>query len=598
MVGSSRLNPLSWWSTCSYTGERRKLTIPTRRNRLLIDTIILGIVGALSAQAFTFLLGWSQTFFLNWLAGYQLPTVSPDGSVNTSVHTVWWIPVATTLGGLLAGFLIYSFSPEAEGHGTDAAVNAYHNLRGVIRARVPIVKTIASALTIGSGGSAGREGPTALISAGVASVYARKRGRSDHETRLLVLVGMAAGLSAIFRSPIGTAIFAIEVLYSDMDFESGALVFTMLGSILAYTINGFFVGFRPLFDVSADVAVPTAGAYGWYVVLGIACGLVATVLPMALYGVRDLFRRIPCPPHFKPALGGLGVGLIALALPQLLGGGYGWIQAAIHGSLPTRLLIFLALGKIVTFALTIGSGGSGGVFAPSLFTGAMVGGFFSSVLHLSPAAFAVVGMAAVFGAAGRVPIATFLMVTEMTGGYGLLVAAALAVTLSSVVQTLLSGSLKYKSLYQAQVPSRPYSPSHYLEHLRIALELLKTPGFSTALDGERLELAPLLSNGVPVSLAEGKEIRIGTLKPKSPCVGHSIVDGCFGGSRDVEFILVVRGDRSFLPGPEVRMEPGDVIIAVASDSAWGRLSEHFAPVEPPSRHTTHETHSSVRGSLL
>ena len=258
-------------------------------------------------------------------------------------------------------------------------------------------------------------------------------------------------------------------------------------------------------------------------VLGAACGVVATILPMVFYTVRDLFRLIPCPPHFKPAIGGLGVGLAALLLPQLLGGGYGWIQAAIDGRMTGVLLLFLCFGKILTFALTIGSGGSGGVFAPSLFTGAMLGGFLSPMFHQPPAAFVVVGMAAVFGGAARVPIATLLMVTEMTGGYHLLVPAALAVMLSSWVQNLLSASLKYQSLYEAQVPSRPYSPSHYIEQLRIALDLLKTHAVSTGAKGRGLELISLLTSGVPVTastsftLSSSSAALNGWGKTSNPC---------------------------------------------------------------------------------
>ncbi len=552
-----------------------------RQHRLLADTVVLGIVGALSAQAFIFLLRWCQTLFLSWLAGFRSEGLTTGGGMAAAEHGLWLIPLSTTLGGLLAGLLVYGVAPEAEGHGTDTVVNAFHNLEGVIRARVPFVKLVASAITIGSGGSAGREGPTALISAGVGSVYATKCGRSDDERRLLTLVGMAAGLSAVFRSPIGTAIFAIEVLYGEMEFEAGALVFTMLGSIIAYAVNGLFVGFRPLFEVPLRLPAPGAAAYGWYVVLGVACGLVAAVLPLAFYSVRDAFHLIPCPPHFKPALGGLGVGLAALAFPQLLGGGYSEIQSAIDGKISIAILLSLAFGKILTFALTIGSGGSGGVFAPSLFTGAMVGGFFSQTFHQPAAAFAVVGMAAVFGAAARVPIATLLMVTEMTGGYHLLVAAALAVMLSSLVQKVLSPSLKYKSLYEAQVPTRPYSPSHYLEQVRIALDLLRTHGLSSIPKGRGLELVSLLDSGVPVSLADGRQIRIGMLRPKSPCVGQPIQASCLGVSGDeVEFILILRGNSSLLPHSDLKLEAGDQLVAVTSDAAWAGLAKHLDAVAP------------------
>ncbi|HUB83717.1 MAG TPA: chloride channel protein [Bryobacteraceae bacterium] len=576
----------------------------TRQRRLLIDSVLLGVVGAISARVFVFLLSWSQRFFLGWIGRYQPPALAIDSGLSgvvTAAHGLWWIPLSTTLGGLLAGMIVYLWAPEAEGHGTDAAVQAFHHLKGIIRSRVPFIKLIASAITIGSGGSAGREGPTALISAGIASIYAKKTHRTEQEARLLLLIGMAAGLSAIFRSPIGTAIFAVEVLYSEVEFESRALIFTLLGSIVAYAVNGLFVGFRPLFAVPATLSPPGASDYGWYAVLGIACGVIGTVLPMALYGVRDLFRKIPCPPHCKPAIAGCMVGLVAVAFPQLLGGGYSWIQAAIDGNLPATLLFCLVFGKILTFALTIGSGGSGGVFAPSLFTGAMLGGFLSPIFHQPPAAFAVVGMAAVFASAARVPIATLLMVTSMTGGYHLLVAAALAVLLSYLVQSLLSSHLKYKSLYEAQVPRRSDSPSHYLEQVRIALEMTRRPGFAASLDGQALGLIELLNSGVPINVIEGKQMRIGALRPDSPCVGQKIESACLGQSQDVEIILILRGNTVFWPKSAPKLQGGDRVIAVTSEAAWAQLSEQFeqgGSAGHPASRASHETHTPARETTL
>ena len=163
-----------------------------------------------------------------------------------------------------------------------------------------------------------------MISAGVGSIYANLTHRSESTRRLLVLIGMAAGLSAIFRSPIGTAFFAIEVLYGGMEFEAGALLYTMIGSVIAYAVNGLFVGYQPLFIVPATLT-PGFGDYIWYILLGIISGVVATLLPVVFYGLRDAFSALRIPTIFKPAIGGLGVGLLGLALPQILGGGYGWI---------------------------------------------------------------------------------------------------------------------------------------------------------------------------------------------------------------------------------------------------------------------------------
>lgn len=238
--------------------------------RLLAEAAILGVVGALAAQLFMWALRLCDRLFLVGIAGYHLPGLPSDGGLlrqSVGPHGLWLIPVATTVGGLLSGLLVYTFAPEAEGHGTDTVVKAFHRAAGFIRARVAPLKLVASAITIGSGGSAGREGPTALIVAGAGSIYATLTHRNDDERRLLVLAGMAAGLSAIFRSPIGAAFFAIEVLYSSMEFEAGALLYTMLASVVAYGLNGLFVGWQPLFtfrpvrNISAPLV--THGSASW-----------------------------------------------------------------------------------------------------------------------------------------------------------------------------------------------------------------------------------------------------------------------------------------------------------------------------------------------
>ena len=278
-----------------------------------------------------------RSSFLVGIAGYHLPGLPSDGGLlrqSVGPHGLWLIPVATTVGGLLSGLLVYTFAPEAEGHGTDTVVKAFHRAAGFIRARVAPLKLVASAITIGSGGSAGREGPTALIVAGAGSIYATLTHRNDDERRLLVLAGMAAGLSAIFRSPIGAAFFAIEVLYSSMEFDAGALLYTMLASVVAYGLNGLFVGWQPLFYFPPSQKYLSAFGYAWFGVLGAASGVAATALPVAFYRLRDLFRSLPLPPALNPAIGGLGVGLIALVYPQVLGGGYAGFKKPSMGRLP------------------------------------------------------------------------------------------------------------------------------------------------------------------------------------------------------------------------------------------------------------------------
>jgi len=549
--------------------------------RLLLDALVMGIVGGLSAQVFMWMLRASQKIFLGWMAGYTPPGVPADGGVLHQVagpHGLWLIPLVTTLGGLISGALVYGLAPETEGHGTDTVVKALHFTGGRLRARVAPIKMLASAITIGSGGSAGREGPTALIAAGCGSVYATWLKRSERERRLIVMMGMAAGLSAIFRSPIGTAIFAVEVLYSSIEFEAEGMLYCMLAAIIAYAVNGAFVGWQPLFAVPILTAPTRVESYGWYILLGAASGIVGTILPELFYRMRDGFHALPIPAWLKPAVGGLIVGLIALRLPQVLGGGYGWIQQAIDGQLALRLLLVLLVAKMLALSLTVSSGGSGGVFAPSLFVGAMLGGSFAMLSHHPPAGMVIVGMAAVFGGAARVPLATLLMVVEMTGGYQLLVPAGLAVMLSYVLQVNLSRFFKYQSLYEAQVAGRSDSPSHRAEQVQTALRLLDSGDLPLPADSTHLHLATLLQAGLGLDLPDGSQLTVGVLFPESPWVGKEIQ------SRPPSDVLshtriasILRGTTVVLARPNTILQPGDRLLIVVELEVLDQLTEYLRP---------------------
>ncbi|HTU35503.1 MAG TPA: chloride channel protein, partial [Candidatus Acidoferrum sp.] len=549
--------------------------------RMLLEASLIGVIGGLSAQLFMLLLRFFNHIFLYDIAGYRPPGLEGGRLFQTiGPHGLWLIPVATTLGGLISGFIVYRWAPEAEGHGTDTVVYSFHRKEGVIRPRVSPIKMIASAVTIGSGGSAGREGPIALIAAGAASVYSQLLHHSERDRRLLVLAGMAAGLSAIFRSPMGTAVFAIEVLYSRLDFETDALLYTMLSSIVAYTINGLFVGFRPLFR-TPTIPTPSASTFPWYVVFGLAAGAVATILPEVFYKTRDLFRAIPIPIYFKPALGGLCVGLLGVALPQVLGGGYGWIQLSIDGKLALRLLAVLILAKLLAFALTVSSGGSGGVFAPSLFVGAALGGTFAALLHKDPATFVVVGMAAVFGGAARVPIATMLMVTEMTQGYHLLLPAGITVMISYLLQAKIGSTLnlKYRSLYEGQVPNYRDSPAHYRAEIQTALNLLGSRNVPAAEKVHRLDLLRLLRSRIRFDLPGHRVLTLGIVKEGTPLVGKPLgtlyerLAQC-----DFEVVAVMRREHVVLPHPDTIIEPGDRVVVITSPEARAELGQLIEPL--------------------
>jgi chloride channel protein, CIC family len=553
---------------------------PLGQRRLILDTVILGVAGALAAQLFTLLLRGTSALFLTFFAHYVPPGLPGEGGSPVEVigrWGLWLIPVATTVGGLIVGIIVERLAPEAEGHGTDTAVRAFHRADGMLRPRVPPVKLVASAITIGSGGAAGREGPIALVAAGLGSWYASLMGRTGEHRRLLMLTGMAAGLAAVFRSPVGTALFAIEVLYADMEFESGALFATMLASIVAYAVNGLFSGYKPLFRVPEHIGLTNPLENVWFVVLGVAAGVVGALLPALFYRVRDDFRALKIRPELKPALGGLVTGLIALAVPQVIGGGYGWVQAAIDGRLTVWLLLVLVVAKPLALSFTVASGGSGGVFAPSLYIGAMLGGLLAAIVHLPAAPFVIVGMAAVFAGAARVPIATLMMVTEMTGGYTLLVPAALAVMVAYVVQRRLVVGRRYRRLYEAQVGRRSDSPAHHSEHLQIALDLLQQRQIINPGATGRLDLLGLLRSGIPVELPGDRRLVIRVLKESSPCIGQPAGANELTADGETTLFAIIREEHMLGPRQDIRLAAGDRLLLLTSAEALERLKPHLDP---------------------
>lgn len=554
----------------------------TLARQIALDTVVLGAAGAAAAILFNFLLDWSGKLFLGRVAGYSPPGLPSEGGVPIETigpYGLWLIPIVTMVGGLIVGLITTRFAPEAEGHGTDSVVRAFHRYGGSMRARVAPIKLLASAITIGSGGSAGREGPIAMIAAALGSWYADLTHRDERDRRLLLLVGAAAGISAIFRSPIGASLFVVEVLYADMEFEAGVLLSATLAAIIAYALAGLVNGFGPLFAVPLPIRpLESKLAYGWYAILGLASGLLATALPMVFYRVRDLFRALRVPPAVKPAIGGFLTGVMAMFLPQLIGGGYGWMQRAIDGELVFSVLLMLALGKIVAMSLTVGSGGSGGVFAPSLYVGAMLGGAAAAAGGLPSAPFVIVGMAAVFAGSAHVPFAAMMMVVEMTGGYALLVPAALAVSLSYLVQTRLSAAVKYRSLYEAQVRNRAESPAHHTAHLEIALQILRDKQVPDLSHLGELDLVSLLRSGVEVDLAEGQRLMVGVLRADSAYANTSIgASGRALAGGGTNIIALLRGEHMVAPRADTILEPGDRLILVASDTGLEHLRKHFDP---------------------
>ena len=439
----------------------RAFPLPTM-GRWIAFSALVGLVAGAGALVFYFATNAANEWILEGWAGFAPPREGGTGGERIDSLAVpfrWILFLVPALGGLVSGWLVYTFAPEAEGHGTDAAIDAFHNKGGLIRARVPVIKTLASVATIGTGGSAGREGPIAQIGAGFGSFLATRLGLSATDRRILLLAGMAGGIGATFRAPLGGALFAVEVLYRNPEFEHEGLVPCIISSIVAYSLFGAVTGWEPLlvtprfrFEHPPELLV--------YLLLAVLCALTGALYVRVFYGVQDLFRKLHMPAAFKPVLGGLALGVLALFVPQVLGSGYGWVQAALYGRMALWVMLVVALAKIVATSLTISSGGSGGVFAPSLVIGAMLGGAFGATAdallpHLvqDPRAYVLVGMAGFFAGVSNTPVATLIMVSELTGNYGLLAPLMLV----SVVAML---TARATTIYERQVPGRIDSPAH------------------------------------------------------------------------------------------------------------------------------------------
>jgi len=448
--------------------------------RPLLLAALVGVVTGSAALVFYYLANNVELFFLKTLAGFHPPEEGTpfylfEQTIDTlSMNFRWFLFLVPVIGGLVSGYLVFRFAPEAEGHGTDAAIDAFHTKGGVIRGRVPIIKGIASIATIGTGGSAGREGPIAQIGAGFGSFLAGKLGLSTSDRRTLLLAGMAGGIGATFRAPLGGALFAVEVLYRDPEFEHEGLIPCIISSIVAYSLFGAVTGWKPLLTTPLfTFEHPTELLL--YFLLAIACALFGRFYVKIFYGMRRWFKRLPLPEPLKPAFGGLLLGILAMFVPQVLGSGYGMVQAALYGKVALWVMLVLAVAKVVATCFTISSGGSGGVFAPSLVIGAMLGGAFGACSELlvptlvdDPRSYVLIGMAGFFAGVSNTPIATLIMVSELTGNYALLAPLMLVCVVAMTVH-------RKNSIYTKQVPGRMESPAHLgdfvvdvLEGIRVA----------------------------------------------------------------------------------------------------------------------------------
>lgn len=412
---------------------------------LLVTAVIIGILGAYGAILFRYLYKLSHFIFFS--------TDSYETSILYQIP--WWLRlIVPVIGGLIVGFIITRIAPEVKGSGVPEVMEAFATKGGIIRFRVFIAKAFTSAITLGSGGSAGREGPIVHIGAAIGSAIGQTLKVNTRQLRTFLACGAAAGISATFNAPIAGAIFAIEIIVADMRVVNMPPI--IISSVVATVVSRYYLGDYPAFIVPAYDMLD-ARELLIYAGLGIVAGLVSVSFIRLFLNTRKYFENSKIPLWLKPALGGLGVGIIGIFLPQVFGVGYETINDAIWNNLELKILLLLLVAKMIATAFTLGSGGSGGVFGPSLYFGALLGASWGIIANMlfpewtaSPGAYALVGMGAMLSGITHMPITAILMIFEFTNNYLIIPPLMIA----SIISVLLSNQIAKKSIESAVLESK------------------------------------------------------------------------------------------------------------------------------------------------
>ncbi len=425
----------------------------SENSALIALALVVGAAAGVGAIVFRWLIE-KATLLFSGHADYSAVT---DHSAHPWVPWLggFFVVLAPAIGGLIYGPIIHRWAREARGHGVPEVMYAISKRGGRIPVKVAFVKALASAITIGSGGSVGREGPIVQIGSALGSSLARAVRLNESQVRLLVACGAAGGIAATFNAPIAGVFFAMELLLVSFAARTfaGVVLSSVTASVIARTVLG-----DEAFLVLPEFHVSHLGEYGLYAVLGVLAAFVAMGFTKALYWFEDAAdKEWRGPEWLRPGVGGLLLGMLMLSLTQMYGVGYPVLENAVTGQYVVGFLIVLLLAKVVATSLTIAIGGSGGVFAPSLFLGAMLGAAFGQSVAwmfpdagITPGAYALVGMAAVFGGASRAPITAVIILFELTGEYTIILPLLLAV----VVSTMLTSHLSKDSIYTAKLRRR------------------------------------------------------------------------------------------------------------------------------------------------
>lgn len=466
---------------------------------LIAIAALIGVGTGFAAIGFKMLIGLSHTLFF-----------SGGGSLLGSFLGRYYVILIPALGGLVVGPLVYFLAREAKGHGVPEVMAAVAEKDGILRPRLVLVKAFASAITIGSGGSAGREGPIVQISSAIGSTVGQLLRVQPDIMKTLVACGAAGGISATFNAPIGGVLFAQELILGR--FTSKNFILIVITSVFSAIISRVYWGDTPAFKVEPYTLV-SPQELGFYLVLGILAGLFAVLYIKTLYKTEDIFDRLHrVPEYFRPVIGGLLVGCIGLYFPQVFGVGYETIEEVLSNNLSWLLVFILLFAKLIATSLSIGSGGSGGVFAPGLFMGSMLGGSFGFLVDklfpyitAPPGAYALVGMAGVFAGTSQAPITAIIIIFEMTGDYKVV----LPLMIVCVISALVARGIWPETIYTQKLARRGL-------HLRAGNNV----DLMASMPVEAVMTANVKTLDVNMPLAEAKEIML-----KMSYTGYPVVDG-------------------------------------------------------------------------
>ena len=486
MVTRRRISPLA--SLLLPLNRGHEYLRQTEHLYMVLVSVVIGTLGGLGAVGFR----WCIRLFQG--IAWQTNPVTLDYLRGLPA---WWKVLTPAAGGLLVGLIVARFAAEAKGHGVPEVMEAVALRGGRIRPRVLLAKLLASGICIGSGGSVGREGPIVQIGSALGSTIGQWLRIGERRLRTLVGCGAAAGIAGTFNAPVAGALFSVEIILGDFGVSQFSPI--VISSVAATVVSRSFLGDFPAFEVP-EYALISAGELLAYAVLGLLAGLAALAFIRALYGTEDLFDAMRIPLFLKPALGGLLIGVMALWFPEIYGVGYEAINEALQAQLMWQLLLVLAVAKILAVSVTLGSGGSGGIFAPSLFIGAMLGGGVGTVVHYlwptssgGPGAYALVGMGAVVAAGAHAPLTAIVIIFELTGDYKII----LPLMISCIIATLLSTGLQKGSIYTLKlirrgVDVRQGMSVNVLEHMRAA-EAMRAEGAEGAQVGPAEGLLAVMS---------------------------------------------------------------------------------------------------------